>query len=213
MLRQGNLWPQVLAFDNLLQASQQAQQGKRYRPNVLAFNYDREGELLQLQTELIEKTYQPGSYRTFVIRDPKSRLISAAPYRDSLTERLCQRVIHHALCNVIIPIFDRTFIHDTYANRLGYGTHRALQQFTKFARSSRYVLQCDIRKYFPSIDLTILKAQFRRKLKCQETLWLIDQIIDGSNIQGEGIEYFPNDDLLTPIERRKGLPIGNLTSP
>jgi RNA-directed DNA polymerase len=202
--RYGNLWPSITDFANLLLASKLAQQSKRFRPNVLAFNYNREAELLQLQAELRHQTYRPGPYRTFTIRDPKSRLISAAPYRD--------RVVHHALCNVIMPLIDRTFIRDTYANRVGYGTHRALARFTHFARSSRYVLQCDIRKYFPSIDHALLKAALHRKLKCPETLWLIDTIIDGSNAQGEGLEYFPDDTLLTPLERRKGLPIGNLTS-
>ncbi len=136
--------------------------------------------------------------------EPKPRKISAAPYRD--------RVVHHALCNVIVPIFERTFIADSYANRLGFGTHRALKRFTQFARSSRYILQCDIRKYFPSIDHEILKRLLRRKIKCADTLWLIDTIIDNSNEQEPVIEYFPGDGLLTPIERRRGLPIGNLTS-
>ena len=99
-----------------------------------------------------------------------------------------------------------------YANRLGFGTHRALRRFTQFARSSRYVLQCDVRKYFPSIDLTILKALIRRKIHCPDTLWLLATIIDSSNPQAPSIEYFPGDTLLTPIERRQGLPIGNLTS-
>ncbi len=131
-------------------------------------------------------------------------MISAAPYRD--------RVVHHGLCNIIVPIFERTFIHDSYANRCGFGTHRALRRFTEFARSSRYVLQCDIKKYFPSIDHEILKSLLRRKLKCQNTLWLLDKIIDNSNDQNSPIDYFPGDDLLTPIQRRRGLPIGNLTS-
>lgn len=204
MKRYGNLWPQVIQFENLLQAARQAQQSKRYRPNVLAFNYALETELLQLQTELRQQTYKPGGYRTFQIRDPKPRLISAAPYRD--------RVVHHALCNVIVPLIDRTFIGDTYANRVGYGTHRALKRFTQFARSHRYVLQCDIRKYFPNLDHEILKGLLRQKIKCAATLWLCDRIIDGSNPQGAEIDYFPGDSLLTPLERRKGLPIGNLTS-
>jgi retron-type reverse transcriptase len=111
-----------------------------------------------------------------------------------------------------MPIFEKTLIHDTYANRVGYGTHRALERFTSFARSSHYVLQCDIRKYFPSIDREILKTLIRRKIQCPDTLWLIDAIIDNGNDQ-EGIpDYFPNDDLLTPVERKRGLPIGNLTS-
>jgi RNA-directed DNA polymerase len=203
MKRYGNLWSQVVDFENLLLAARQAQQGKRFRPNVLAFNYNLDQELLRLQTELTHRTYTPGGYRTFQIQDPKPRFISAAPYRD--------RVVHHALCNVIVPLIDRTFIADTYANRTGYGTHRALKRFIHFARSSRYVLQCDIRKYFPSIDHAILKSALRSKIKCPETLWLIDRIIDGSNPQGGDAEYFPGDDLLAPL-RRKGLPIGNLTS-
>lgn len=204
MKRYDNLWSQIISFENLLQASRQAQRGKRYRPNVLAFNYSLDQELFQIQRELTQQTYIPGHYRTFRIRDPKSRLISAAPYRD--------RVVHHALCNIIVPLIDRSFIADTYANRSGYGTHLALKRFTQFTRSSHYILQCDIRKYFPSIDHEILKAILRRKIKCADTLWLIDQIIDGSNPQGEAAEYFPGDDILTPLQRRKGLPIGNLTS-
>jgi RNA-directed DNA polymerase len=204
MKRYGNLWSAITDFDNLLQAARQAQQGKRFRANVLAFNFGLERELFTLQAELRNQTYQPGGYRTFEIWDPKPRLISAAPYRD--------RVVHHALCNVITPLLERTLIHDTYANRVGYGTHRALKRFTHWARSYRYCLQCDVQKYFPSIDHEILKGLIRRRIKCPETLWLIDLIIDASNEQEPVIEYFPGDDLLTPVQRRKGLPIGNLTS-
>lgn len=204
MKRCGNLWPQVIEFENLWLAARKAQRGKRFRHNVLSFNYHLEQELAQLQQELQTHTYQPGAYRTFRIREPKPRLISAAPYRD--------RVVHHALCSVILPIFERTFIHDSYANRLGFGTHRALKRFTQFARRCRYILQCDIRKYFPSIDHAILKGLLRRKIKCRDTLWLIDTIIDSSNEQEPAIKYFPGDDLLTPATRRRGLPIGNLTS-
>jgi len=204
MKRHGNLWPQVIDCDNLLAAALKAQRGKRYQQNVLRFN-DRLGEeLMQLQIELEGKTYQPGEYRTFEIFEPKKRMISAAPYRD--------RVVHHALCNVIGPIFERTFIHDSYANRAGFGNHRALRRFTEFARSSRYVLQCDIRKYFPSIDHEILKTAIRRKIKCADTLWLVETIIDASNEQELVEHFFPGDDLFTASERRRGLPIGNLTS-
>ena len=139
MKRHGNLWPAIADFENLLRAARQAQKGKRFRANVLEFNFALEPELLRLQQELRDRTYQPEAYRAFEIRDPKPRLISAAPYRD--------RVVHHALCNVIVPLLERTFIDDTYANRTGYGTHRALQRFVGFARSHRYCLQCDIQKY------------------------------------------------------------------
>ena len=204
MKRYGNLWPQIITFENLYQASRQAQYSKRYSPNILEFNYNLEENLIQLQTELQTQIYQPGPYRTFQIIDPKPRMISAAPYRD--------RVIHHALCNIIAPIFERTFIGDSYANRVGLGTHKALRRFTHFARSNQYVLQCDIRKYFPSIDHEILKSLIRRKIKCRNTLWLIETIIDNSNPQLPIIDHFPGDDLLTPSQRRRGLPIGNLTS-
>lgn len=204
MKRYGNLYPEIINFENVLLASRQAQKGKRFRDNVLDFNYHLETELIRLQQQLTDKTYQPGAYRTFHLTNPKSRLISAAPYRD--------RVVHHALCNIIVPIFEKTFIHDSYANRLGFGTHRALRKFTHFARNSRYVLQCDIKKYFPSIDHIILKEFIRRKIKCPDTLWLINSIIDNSNEQETVVDYFYGDDLLTPVTRRKGLPIGNLTS-
>jgi retron-type reverse transcriptase len=202
--RYGKLWEKIIPFENLLQASRQAQRGKRYNSSILAFNYNLESELYQLQRELTAQTYQPGAYTTFEIQDPKPRLISAAPYRD--------RVVHHALCNIIVPLIEPTLIDDTYANRTGYGTHKALQRFIRFARNSRYILQCDIRKYFPSVDHEILKTILRRKIKCSQTLWLIDTIIDHSNPQEPVLEYFPGDDLFTPLRRRHGLPIGNLTS-
>ena len=194
MKRYGNLWPRIVNLDNLLLAARKAQKGKRYRQNVLAFNYNLERELPALRQALLSKSYRPGKYQTFQVWEPKPRLISAAPYHD--------RVVHHALCNIIVPMFESSFIFDSYANREGFGTHRALQRFTRFARSSRYILQCDVRKYFPSIDHEILKGLIRRKIKCRDTLWLMDTIIDGSNEQEPAIEYFPEDDLLTPLERR-----------
>lgn len=204
MKRYGNLWPQIIELENLYLAAARAQKNKRFHPNVLEFNFKLGSNLRQLQRELSQQTYQPGPYYTFEITDPKQRLISAAPYRD--------RVVHHALCNIIEPLLDPMLIGDTYANRLGFGTHRALRRFTQFSRSSKYVLQCDVRKFFPSIDHEILKGVLRRKIKCPETLWLIDLIIDCSNRQIHVNHYFPGDDLLTPVQRRKGLPIGNLTS-
>jgi retron-type reverse transcriptase len=192
MKRYGYLWSEIIAFENLLKAAKQAQKGKRFRDNVLAFNYNLESELINLQSELESQTYQSGAYKTFEILEPKRRIISAAPYRD--------RVVHHALCNIITPIFERTFIHDSYANRLGKGNHRALRRFIEFSRSNQCILQCDIRKYFLSIDREVLKSLMRHKIKCPNTLWLIDLIIDSSPPQ-------------EPIDERiRGIPIGNLTS-
>ena len=199
-----NLYPSIYEWKNLVLAAKNAQKGKRYRSYVTRFNLQLESELLSLQSQLKDKTYQPGSYWSFMIYDPKERMISAAPYRD--------RVIHHALCNITAPIFERTFIYDSYANRMGKGMHAGILRYQQYAQKYPYVLKCDIRKFFPSIDHEIMKKEIRWKIACKDTLWLIDRIIDNSNIQEPHFAYFQGDDLFTPHERRRGLPIGNLTS-
>jgi len=199
-----NLFSEITSFRNLLLASRNARKSKRHLTYVAKFEMNLENELHQLKEELLTKTYQPGNYREFLIYVPKKRMISAAPYRD--------RIVHHAVCNVIEPIFERSFIHDSYANRKGKGTHLAINRFEEFARKNKYVLKCDLSKYFPSIDHRLLKTVVREKIICSDTLWLIDKIIDNSNAQQPVYEYFSGDDLFTPFERRRGIPIGNLTS-
>ncbi len=113
-------------WDNLLLAYRKASQGKRGHADVAEFEYRLEDNLLQLQQELSNQTYQPGAYHSFYIHDPKKRLISAAPFRD--------RVVHHALCNLIEPVFEKSFIYDSYANRVGKGTHKAIDRAQLFAR-------------------------------------------------------------------------------
>src|SRR5262249_28343020 len=130
MKRVGNLWPEVISFSNLWRAARKARRGKRLRPDVLRFEYDLEGRLWALHDELARKTYRPGPSRTFTICEPKPRLISAAPYRD--------RVVHHALCNVLEPIFERSFVFDSYACRAGKGTHAAVRRCQEYARRFRY---------------------------------------------------------------------------
>lgn len=198
------LWPQVTSWQNLLPAARNARRGKSRRPNVARFEVDREVELARLRRGLLDRTYRPGPYRSFYIYEPKKRLISAAPYRD--------RVVHHALCNVIEPLFERRFIYDSYANRKGKGTHAALARYVRYSRSHSYVLRCDIRAYFPSIDHKILYGKLARVIRCKGTRWLIRLIIENSNPQEPVTHYFPGDDLFTPHERRRGLPIGNQTS-
>ena len=110
------------------------------------------------------------------------------------------------------PIFERGFIYDSYANRKGKGTHRAIARYEAFRDRFRHVLRCDLYRYFPAIDHEILKADLRRRIACGRTLWLADCIVDGSNPQEPVNLYYPGDDLFTPFERRRGLPIGNLTS-
>ena len=185
-------------------AARTAARGKRTRPDVARFLHDLESNLCSLQRELEDGSYRPSGYRTFWIRDPKPRLISAAPFRD--------RVVHHALTRVLEPVFEPRFTTHSFASRKGFGQHRALTLARNACRRFRYVLKCDIRKYFPSMDHAILKDLIARAVKCRKTLDLADRIIDGSNQQEEVIEYFPGDTLFTPFERRRGMPIGNQTS-
>ena len=199
-----DLYFRITAFPTLLGAFRKASKGKRYRPEVLAFGANLEAELFQLQQELLSFVYSPGPYRQFTIREPKPRLVSAAPFRD--------RVVHHALIAVIAPPLERHFVRTSYANRHGYGSHRALRRFARACREHPWVLQADIRLYFPSIDHQLLLAQLERRIACLPTLWLLRAILANGASAGPAIDAFPGDNLLTPLQRPRGLPIGNLTS-
>jgi len=204
MKRFGQLFEQIVSWENLSLAARLAARRKPMTAERANFEYRLENELTELRNVLIQGSYTPGEYRTFTIYDPKKRLISAAPYRD--------RVVHHALCNIIEPLFDRSFLPQNYANRKGRGLHKAVKAGSWIINSSDYLLKADIRKYFPCIDHEILKVRIRRKIKCLRTLALMDTIIDGSCDQEPVNFYFAGDDLFTPYQRSKGLPIGNLTS-
>lgn len=205
MKRFGYVWEHIVTFENLLLAFRKARKGKRSRTDVAEFELNLEKELLVLQAELKEKSYCPGSYRIFTIYERKPRQISAAPFRD--------RVVHHALMNIVEPLLDKRFIFDSYACRKGKGVHQAVQQYQKWATRYSYVLKLDIARYFPSIDHAILKQQISHHIKDPSVLWLFDVILAHSpEFPDSPVSYFPGDDLLTPQERRKGIPIGNLTS-
>lgn len=200
------MYEKILAWQNLLNAFRKAALGKRGKPYVAAFEHRLEDNLIDLSASLRDKTYRPGAYTNFYIHEPKKRLISAAPFRD--------RVVHHALCNVIEPIYEKIFINESYANRKNKGTHRALNRAQQFARRYRYALKCDIRQFFPSIDHTVLKKILSKKIKDPDVMELIGLILKS----GEGVHqdtydmvYFPDDDIFA-INRPRGLPIGNLTS-
>lgn len=190
-----HLFGQIVAFDNLHQAYIKARRNKRYRPEVLSFSADLEEELLLLRRELISRTYRTGRYRRFTVREPKVRLVAALPFRD--------RVVHHALCNVVGPISEATFIHDSYACRVGKGTHAGADRVTEFLRHAHrqcnqvWVLKGDVAGYFPSVDHAILLGVMERKIKCVDTLWLVEEILDSWHTEGR-----PGS----------GIPIGNLTS-
>jgi RNA-directed DNA polymerase len=200
------LWDDLTSFGNLHQAFKASSKGKRSKPEVAAFEYELETKLLNLQTTLQTGKYRPSAYRSFLIFDPKRRLVSAAPFAD--------RVVHHALMQLLEPIFERTFIGDSYANRVGKGTHAALERAQRWVREYRYVLQCDIKQFFPSVDHVVLYSLLATKIACPRTLQLAKLILDsGDGVLAAEYEmvYFEGDDLLS-LHRPRGLPIGNLTS-
>ncbi|MDL1911162.1 RNA-directed DNA polymerase [Chloroflexi bacterium CFX6] len=201
-----DLQDRLCEWRNISLAYQNASRGKRGRGATASFEMLLADNLLELQKELEEQTYQPGGYTSFHIHEPKKRLISAAPFRD--------RVVHHALCNITVPYFERLFIPDSYANQTGKGTHRALDRCTQFARRYKYVLQCDVKQFFPSIDHAVLREILAKMLPDESVMWLVDRILaSGRGVLSEEYEmvYFPHDDLFAS-QRPRGLPIGNLTS-
>lgn len=204
-----NLYPQLTSFENLYRAWHKAAKGKRKHPSVASFEMNLPDELIRLQRDLEQQTWQPSPYSSFHIRDPKKRLVSAAVFRD--------RVVHHALHNVTETLFENTFIADSYANRKGKGTHAALDKAQAYMRHYPYVLQCDLRQFFPSIDHAILESLLNRKIIDEKLRWLMRQIIkSGAGIHQDEYQmvYFPQDqdDYLLAASRPRGLPIGNLTS-
>ena len=196
--RTDHLFPRSTLFTALEAAARRAARGKRRKPGVAAFLARLEHEVLRLERALLAGAWRPGRYVEIAVRDPKPRMVSAAPFRD--------RVVHHALCAVIGPLFERGFIFDSYANRRDKGTHRAVARYERFRSRFAQVLRCDLYRYFPAVDHEILKMDVRRRIRCERTLWLVDAIIDGSNPQESVCRYYPGDDLFTPFERRRGLP-------
>ena len=136
MQRQFSTFDGILTWSNLLLAYRKAAKHKRGKSSAATFEHQLADRLLELQSDLINQSYVPGDYVHFTIHDPKTRKISAAPFRD--------RVVHHALCNIIEPLFEAQFIPDSYANRKDKGTHRACDRLQSFAKHYRYVLRIDI---------------------------------------------------------------------
>jgi retron-type reverse transcriptase len=162
---------------------------------VLDFEKELPENLLAIGEELFNETYKPKPLQTFIIRDPKTRIISKSAFRD--------RVVHHAICNIIESIFDKRFIHDSYANRKGRGTHIAVERFRCFVRKASrnntrvcYVLKADIRKYFQTVDQYILLSIIEKGIKDEKLLKVIKIILENHREDAHG----------------KGMPLGNLTS-
>jgi RNA-directed DNA polymerase len=202
--RHESLYPRIASFQALRRAAKKALLSKRKKPGAAAFAANLEREILKLEGELLSGRYRPGGYVEIELFDPKHRIVSAAPFRD--------RVVHHALMAQVAPLFEAGFIAHSFANRLGKGTHRAIEAYERYRDRHAFVLRCDVFRFFPAIDHAILKRDFRRRIACAPTLALMDRIVDGSNDQEPVNLHFPGDDLFAPYERRRGLPIGNLTS-
>jgi len=187
--RYGYLFERVCDFRALTTAATEAARGKKKKARVAMFLKNLETEVIALEKEVREKNYQPRPYHTFTVHDPKVRMICAADFRD--------RVVHHAICKVLEPIFERSLISDTYACRKGKGTHLAIRKAQAFCRRYRYFLKLDVHKFFDSVDHETLKALLRRKIKDLDMLQLLDVFIDHP---------------VPWTEPGKGIPIGNLTS-
>lgn len=187
-------YEQLISVDNLFAAWNEFLNGKRKKPDVQLFAHALINNILQLNGDLANKTYEHGGYHCFNISDPKPRSISKASVRD--------RLLHHAIYRKFYPFFDRTFIADSYSCRINKGTHRAINRllamFYKVSRNDRqkcWVLKCDIRKFFASINHEILLGILKNYIPDQDIIWLFGMIIKSFSTS-EGI----------------GLPLGNLTS-
>jgi len=189
MKRVGELFERLTAFHHLHRSALLAARGKHRSVEVIRFLFNIERRIFEYRADLLGGTYCPGPFRIFEISDPKKRTIAAAPFRD--------RVLHHAICLLVEPIFERSYIFDSYACRRGKGPQHAIQRAQHFARRSEYFLKLDVRKYFASVDRNVLKSLIERKIKDRKFLSLLDRIIDNP---------------LQEDSPGKGLPIGNLTS-
>lgn len=217
------MYDEICDLENLLNAYNLVCKGNRYKEAATRYSFFLESNLIKLHQDLMSNNFVPSSYNHFTIIDPKKRQIAAPAFQD--------RIVQHALVDKIEAIFDKTFITDAYACRKDKGTHFALKRLKKFLQASRtfygkdkdiYVLKCDIRKYFSSISWEILLTIVRRKINCLKTYDLIEKIISTHQIYGVKLQKFNNQlsifssftdtDEPVSIDKRKGLPIGNLTS-
>ncbi|MBI2590338.1 MAG: group II intron reverse transcriptase domain-containing protein [Candidatus Blackburnbacteria bacterium] len=189
-------YAEAISFQNLLQAWQEFRIGKTKRRDVITFEKKLRESLGNLHKDLRLKKYKHAPYSSFFIYDPKVRHISKACVRD--------RVVHHALFKVLTPIFEPTFILDSYSCRVGFGTHKGFQKLVAYARkvSKNYTqdcwaLKCDVKKFFDSVNHEILLEIMRKRIQNEDLFWLVKEVVGSFQIERE---------------RERGLPIGNLTS-
>mgnify|MGYP001610891308 FL=1 len=174
-----NLYDKIISLKNLTLAWKRARKGKSKKPDVYEFEKNVAYSLKILHDELKNQSYRPKPLQTFILRDPKTRKISKSSFRD--------RIVHHALVRVIEPIFDKTFIYDSCANRKRKGTLFAWKRFDRFKRkitinlhSEAFCLKADIRHYFEEVDHEILLKILERKIADEKTMWLIRQVLNNN---------------------------------
>jgi retron-type reverse transcriptase len=190
-----SLYSEIITLEGVFKAWEEFSKGKKGKFDVALFERNLEDNLFVLYESLINKTYKHGGYKAFYIRDPKIRHIHKACVQD--------RIVHHLTSKVLERIFEPTFYNHSYSCRKGKGTHKAISTFIKLTRkasknntSPLYVLKCDIKKFFASVDHEVLLEILNKSIKDGDFIWLLDEII--TSFKTEGVA--------------KGMPIGNLTS-
>lgn len=185
----------IISIDNFLEAWKEFVKGKRAKRDVQEFSFCLMDNIISLHEDLSSYTYTHGGYQAFNISDPKPRNIHKARVRD--------RLLHHAIYRILYPFFDKIFISDSFSCRIGKGTHKAIHRFCSFSYAASqnntktcWVLKCDIKKFFASIDHNILSAILQEYIPDKKILWLLKNIIESFSSSKVGV----------------GLPLGNLTS-
>ncbi|MEK9170566.1 MAG: reverse transcriptase/maturase family protein [Patescibacteria group bacterium] len=185
-----NIFEKIISLENLFLAWDEFKKEKLRKADVIKFEFNLEQNIFSLHYKLKNKTYKHGIYTSFYINDPKQRHIHKASVKD--------RIIHHTVFLVLYPIFEKTFIYDSYSCRKNKGTHKGidrlqnlLRKTSKNNRQNCFALKCDVRKFFQSVNHSILISIIERKIQDKDALWLIKEIINSFS---------------------SGIPIGNLTS-
>ncbi len=174
MKRIGNLYKSIYSIENLELADKKASKGKSKQKGVIDHNINKKENIYKLSEDLKNKTYKTSQYYNFKIFEPKERGISSLPY-------FPDRITHHALLNILEPIFVASFTSDTYNCLKGRGIHKAsykLREVLKDIENTKFCMKLDIQKFYPSINHSILKSLLRGKFKDRDLLWLLDEIID-----------------------------------
>ncbi|HAZ29462.1 TPA: RNA-dependent DNA polymerase [candidate division WWE3 bacterium] len=207
------MYEEIYDFKNLLSAYQAARKCKRYKRNIVGYGFFLESNLFKLQRELVSESYTPSPYACFTVYDPKTRKVAAPAFRD--------RVLQHSLVSQIEPLFERTFIYDSYACRKNKGTHLGLKRIKKFLQAVRskygknkpfYCLRMDIEKYFASISWDVLLSITSKIITCPKTNTLIQKLVTTHKCLDTYNRIIPLPQDVIKQETRQGVPIGNLTS-